>query len=316
MKKPEHASAKDLWDKVSGVAGKIANQHKMLRAWVLNPNLGEGFYQQVHELSEIHSIKRSAEWISRKQLLDGLDESEAEELIECGAIEVRKHPDNPKSYQFKRVTTVESKEGVKTKVKRSLGVMKATDENYQKMVKDFNAFDGLKAKNIKDFSVDKAFGMDGDSSEGEEEGGKKVVPKRSKASALKANGEPDNASEDGGNKPTKITVKDFMELNVADLEEGQVNAYASVVAATIDKLLGTLKNQIVQFKNGMYATPSKVKDYEALVKTATAFSEKLRDKKGKKKALGEARPFMDQLDQGMKELKRVNKVSTASTVCA
>ena len=42
------------------------------------------------------SVEEAREWISKKQLLDLYSESEAEELVDIGSIEVRKHPDNPR----------------------------------------------------------------------------------------------------------------------------------------------------------------------------------------------------------------------------
>ena len=46
-------------------------------------------------------FKKSQEWMTRKELLDVYDESEAEEMLESGAIDVRQNPKNANRLQFR-----------------------------------------------------------------------------------------------------------------------------------------------------------------------------------------------------------------------
>ncbi|CAE8618724.1 unnamed protein product [Polarella glacialis] len=76
--------------------------------------------REPEEIQEKHSIKAEARWISKKELMDEYDESEAEELIENGFIQWRKHPANPQTLQFKRAHCTELHEIAKDNCCKSL----------------------------------------------------------------------------------------------------------------------------------------------------------------------------------------------------
>ena len=103
--------AKSAWamaSKGGSRSGKVDLQHSVLKAWVLDPSLGTFFKSQVSEITSKQGIHKEKEWISRKQLLDMFDESEAEEQIELGILQWRDHPQNPDRMQFRKVRTVET----------------------------------------------------------------------------------------------------------------------------------------------------------------------------------------------------------------
>ena len=93
------SEVKGLWAKISarGIReNKCADQHKVLRAFALDPTCGPQFANTINSTAFNRSLEEEREWISRKQLLDIYSESEAEDLVNSGAIAVRPHPDNPR----------------------------------------------------------------------------------------------------------------------------------------------------------------------------------------------------------------------------
>eukprot|EP00959_Pyramimonas_sp_CCMP1952_P223296 4668070-Pyramimonas_sp.AAC.1 len=67
--------------------GKQATKARMLMGYLVDPSLGELFMSATQKLSFQEDVSREERWISRKQLLDMFDESEAEEMISEQKIE-------------------------------------------------------------------------------------------------------------------------------------------------------------------------------------------------------------------------------------
>lgn len=100
-KKPD---AKKVWDRIKeeSVAGtKHTNQRRVLEAFLLDPSCGDFFLEQTQKLSFGRTVAKEATWMSRKQLLDIYDESEAEEMLENGSLQYRSNPKNDKRIQFR-----------------------------------------------------------------------------------------------------------------------------------------------------------------------------------------------------------------------
>lgn len=96
--------AQKCWSELKteqGRSGKKAKQQKMIKAWIIDPNDGKFFQSRLNSITAAKSIEQEEEWVSRKRILEEYDESEAEEMVRIGAMEVRKNPSNPKRHQFK-----------------------------------------------------------------------------------------------------------------------------------------------------------------------------------------------------------------------
>ena len=107
---------KSLWKSISqrgAREGKRHAQHRILTAFALDPSQGRQFCTAVQEMILKDSRIVDSTWMSKKELLDCYDESEAEELVESGYIVVRKHPRNPRRSQFKKLTERERVEMTK-----------------------------------------------------------------------------------------------------------------------------------------------------------------------------------------------------------
>ncbi len=117
---------KSAWSKCSETKGmKITLQHKLLCSWLIDPTLGKMFKQQVSELMETRSTTKECQWISKKELMNTMDESEAEEMLELGTLEWRKNPLNKKRLQFKKVTIKENMGVTKSRAIKTSGTQAA-----------------------------------------------------------------------------------------------------------------------------------------------------------------------------------------------
>ena len=97
-------AAKKVWERIKeeSLAGsKQKNQRQVLEAFLLDPTCGKFFVEQTQNLAFGKNYSKEATWMSRKQLLDVYDESEAEEMLENGSLTYRTHPNNPKRIQFR-----------------------------------------------------------------------------------------------------------------------------------------------------------------------------------------------------------------------
>ena len=96
--------AKKVWERIkdeSRAGTKQANQRRVLEAFLLDPSCGDFFLEQAQTLSFGGSCSKESTWLSRKQLLDVYDESEAEEMLENGSLQYRANPKNDKRIQFR-----------------------------------------------------------------------------------------------------------------------------------------------------------------------------------------------------------------------
>ena len=95
---------KKVWERIkneSEAGTKRANQRRVLEAFLLDPSCGDFFLEQAQTLSFGGSCSKESTWLSRKQLLDVYDESEAEEMLENGSLQYRANPKNDKRIQFR-----------------------------------------------------------------------------------------------------------------------------------------------------------------------------------------------------------------------
>ncbi len=117
---------KSTWSKCSETKGmKVALQHKLLGSWLIDPTCGKLFKQQVSELMESSSTTKESQWVSKKELMNSMDESEAEEMLELGTLEWRKNPLNKKRLQFKKVTVKENIGVTKSRAIKTSGTQAA-----------------------------------------------------------------------------------------------------------------------------------------------------------------------------------------------
>jgi hypothetical protein len=127
--------------------GKRTAQHKVLIAFAIDPQLGSTFMNitQSYKMEQKRIVEE--EWVSKKKILEEYDESEAEELLEIGALEKRTHPKNPRRLQFKRITEKESRVAKKEQSIASNSKAEATDgcaTRFQKMVEHVDMKKGVK----------------------------------------------------------------------------------------------------------------------------------------------------------------------------
>ena len=125
-----------MWGQVSQIGareGKRNAQRTILKAWCVDPEFGETFATMTSSLEIKEGMKQEEEWVSRNKL-EEYSESEAEELVDMGALKVRKHPDNPKRLQFMKVTTKETKQVTKSKMGQASGAQQLNKEDFKGML--------------------------------------------------------------------------------------------------------------------------------------------------------------------------------------
>lgn len=128
------SEVKDLWASLGQKGqrvGKQAGQREVLKAFVLDPQLGDKFFSLSKTVSLSDRFKMDEEWISRKALLNEMSESEAEEQVRVGAIKVRTNPDCPGRLQFLKVKKVKTKVVDKTSKASVSGATKVSDEDHK-----------------------------------------------------------------------------------------------------------------------------------------------------------------------------------------
>jgi hypothetical protein len=115
---------------LSGRTGKVAKQHNVIKAWLVDPSVGQLFRENLQEIfaSEIHESEE--QWMAKKEVLNYYDDSELEEAIEAGEVEIRKNPKNKNRLQFKRTKTVKRKTVGRTG-KMSVRGEQAEDTSYK-----------------------------------------------------------------------------------------------------------------------------------------------------------------------------------------
>ena len=264
------AEAAKKWDLINSQAKpgtKVDLQHKVLTAWVLDPKLGQFFHSQVTDIITNHCFEQKVSWISKKQLLEVYDESEAEELIEAGHLQWRKHPANPKRLQFRKVKETETKQ-LQTNQKLSIhGTEKFEGDKYQGCVKNLEqhamvkdggkqAFKDMKGGKVKLSSL--LQGAGGEGSDDEEDESKKKGKKR--PLVLK-----DKDPGDGDKEPAPQVKKGVVEpAMITELAGGLASSKA--LLAAMDKQLVTAKSLLEVFKGSSFSNPKKQHSVLALIK--------------------------------------------------
>ena len=90
----------------SGRTGKVARQHEVIKAWLVDPSLGHLFRDNLQEIFASETQESEEQWMAKKEVLNYYSDSELEEAIETGEVEVRKNPKNKNRLQFKRAKIV------------------------------------------------------------------------------------------------------------------------------------------------------------------------------------------------------------------
>lgn len=108
------ADATKAWEAASSVGqsgrtGKVARQHEVIKAWLVDPSLGSLFRDNLQEIFASETQESEEQWMAKKEVLNYYSDSELEEAIDTGEVEVRKNPKNKNRLQFKRTKIVRKK---------------------------------------------------------------------------------------------------------------------------------------------------------------------------------------------------------------
>ena len=268
---PKNPATNKQWADISANAKpgtKTDLQHRVLQAWVLDPKLGKFFQTQITEIITSHIVKQEIRWISKKELLNDLDESEAEEMLESGALVHRKHPLNPKRLQFRRVLETETKALQCDQQLKVQGSEQFDGDRYQGKVSGLEralsdpkaAFKTLKSGKTNLSSI--MGGAGGDSDDGDDDDDDSKRPSKKPKSVLNPK------EDDGTSKPKKGAVKPE---ELQDVETA-VCAGKSLLQL-LDKQLTNAKTNMNVFKSSSYCNPKKFQMVSNLIrKTEKAVS--------------------------------------------
>ena len=113
------ADATKAWETASSVGqagrtGKVARQHEVIKAWLVDPSLGNLFRDNLQEILASETQESEEQWMAKKEVLNYYSDSELEEAIETSEVEVRKNPKNKNRLQFKRTKIVRKKTAGRT----------------------------------------------------------------------------------------------------------------------------------------------------------------------------------------------------------
>lgn len=149
-----------------------ANKRKIVHGWILDPQFQDGFYGSISGINTTESIGRKSEWMSKKEVLDKYDESEAEEMVEAGTLNRRRNPKNLKRWQYLFVKDHHTQKIEKFDTRRTEGQLKLKGEDFartQRALTGFNMGESMLGwKNHNEILSVGLTGLD-DASESEEE---------------------------------------------------------------------------------------------------------------------------------------------------
>jgi cell division protein FtsL len=248
---------KSQWSLCSEQKGqKISLQHKIICAWLVDPTCGKTFKQQVSEVVELKGQTKESQWVTKKELLSTMDESEAEEMLECGAIEWRRNPLNKKRLQFKKVVVKETTSVQKGRTLRISGNQETDPELYTGLNKQLERLDFKGDRLIKLADRGKlhtALGGGQESSE-EDEAPKKDKNKGKPKLLLK--GKPEACSESEEEDP---------EPEDPDKKNKELSAEVKKLSAALAKNLLALSSSLTLFQKSSFCVAKKVKEITKVI---------------------------------------------------
>lgn len=308
----------ELWEGCSaggGRSGKIHKQHEILKAWVIDPSMGETFHTQVRELRMTESMAASEEWITKRQLLTEMDESEVDEMLELGTLEFKKNPLNPKRLLFKKTRVLKTKKVDSIKKISNHGSKKIEDEHQwsklNKQLDNVNMDPKLLKKDSK-----KIFSSLGCAEPSESESENPTVQVKKKVMVRKPLSTSSGHILDKEGGSTSSTKKDPMAMTVEECE-----AFAKTLGTQMEKNLVTLKSLLPQFKKTMFGTALKVKQIATLIEEAEAVKAKVngiviaqtKSLKQSREILVQAIEQNNSVKEQMSNLSKIVKMDAAST---
>ena len=141
-------------------AGSLARKKKLLRSWCLDGGKCDKCYKKA--FSTIPLDKSSGlekEWYSKKKMEDEIGVEEMKMRLKAGTLKYRKNPEDPRFYQFQKLSEKEATWLTKTKQARKEVVADGTKEEAIK-------FDKLMLEDLTEQDFDLEYG--GSESEGDE----------------------------------------------------------------------------------------------------------------------------------------------------
>ena len=231
----------EAWKEASvAKTGKQQKQHSILAIFAEHPAGGKHFLNRIYEIQQTKKNLTESEWVSRKLILQDMDESECEEMVEYGTLEVRKNPLNSRRLQYRKVTVKEIDEASKTKKTvgasscelagdKALGVMNAMDRNFQSTK--------FKAMESSDEEIDI----------------------QNKAPAKRPKPDPNP------NIPKKLKLDDAGLASLTDADFDTIAEMSRKLSTSMHGVVNLFKSQQLQFAQTMYATPAKTKELKLVL---------------------------------------------------
>jgi hypothetical protein len=251
-----------IWSDVAsetGRTGKRDKQHQILTAWVIDPSCGSAFLENVRTLQSSEKYVGTEAWVSHKKIQEEYSDDELEEMLESGAIEVRKNPLNPRRLQYKKQTMVRQKEvGVKKSI--TLKGSKAVEDNAQ-WDRFGRSFDNvqLSHKMLAKGSKQTFAALGCPETSDDEEQAAVIVKGKNKQKT------PSNPPA-----PAPEAKKPFSEMDIEELIKECSKLHGSIAKSILDA-----KNTLAEFKQCSYATPSKLKGAGASIDKCDKFQMEL-----------------------------------------
>jgi hypothetical protein len=125
-----------MWNDVSNRTsrdGKQRDKRNIVQAWLVDPTFSGPFLKLTMSVTRTDLHEKTSMWVSRTRLLEEYSESEAEELVRCGSIQTRPHPDNPSRLQFKFVQNAEKQQTAREERVTTGAKQDLSDEGFDDM---------------------------------------------------------------------------------------------------------------------------------------------------------------------------------------
>ena len=312
---------KQIWGSVKDKpmrSGKREAQHGIIQAYLLDNSMGERFLSMTRRLFiSTQSLEQHEQWVSKKKLLEEMDESEAEDQIACGAVLVRKHPACPSRKQYQIIHHI-AKKKIQKVVKAGMNSAAQLDEEQADLVAKSFQHMKMDHRNFGKDSTQMVLGALED--EGDEEEDPKGSSKNKKGSSSKVSMDPklllrknafleevdeetqgeDKVPEDKSKgKEKSLKEEDIKSLTGEDQDAGYNKC--SKMASLMDNKILQLKTLLESLKKSLYGTPKAQNNIKDLVGSLGKAKDDLQHMAIHKKT--SLKKVKEQLLQGAKLLK-------------
>ena len=99
----------ETYKKTTEGTGGNKKKKRLLLGWCQDSgSCGEMYKEYMHNISVTKSNLMDREWVSSKKMIDELGEREFKMRVEAGTIKFHKNPEDPRFFQFRKVTERES----------------------------------------------------------------------------------------------------------------------------------------------------------------------------------------------------------------